>query len=506
MREKNRSEYFIKNSVMGVTTQVIQTILPFISRTIFINALGATYLGINGLFSNILSMLSLAELGIGNVVIYSLYKPVAENNISEIRALTRFYKKVYNYIALFVMLIGMLLLPFLDVIVNTPEDIPYLKVYYMLYVLNSAVSYLYVYKSSLIRANQQLYLISFYTTISMIAMNITQIVLLLIKPDFMLYLVVQIVYTFLLNYCLSRKADKIFEINWKEKAAETLTSTEKRKIFNDVKSMMSYRVGSVFLNSTDNLLISYLINTVTVGIYSNYLVIKYAITKFLDILYNSFTTGVGNLNATATEEKIKEFFDVLRLIFNSVAVVLTVGILMVIDDVIILWLGRDFVIDSLSVFALALDFFLPIVLYPIWIYRNTSGIFKETQNILFYTGIINLVLSFFMGKLIGLPGILLATSIARIVSSFWYEPFVLYKKKFINEKVQEYFIDVLVCIVFIVVSCGLVTIIMSCFHFNLVIEILVEGTFSVLISSTLLLAYYCRRQAFKYLLCKIFHK
>ena len=97
MREKNRSEYFIKNSVMGVTTQVIQTILPFISRTIFINALGATYLGINGLFSNILSMLSLAELGIGNVVIYSLYKPVAENNISEIRALTRFYKKVYNY-------------------------------------------------------------------------------------------------------------------------------------------------------------------------------------------------------------------------------------------------------------------------------------------------------------------------------------------------------------------------------------------------------------------------
>ena len=143
MREKNRSEYFIKNSVMGVTTQVIQTILPFISRTIFINALGATYLGINGLFSNILSMLSLAELGIGNVVIYSLYKPVAENNISEIRALTRFYKKVYNYIALFVMLIGMLLLPFLDVIVNTPEDIPYLKVYYMLYVLNSAVSYLY---------------------------------------------------------------------------------------------------------------------------------------------------------------------------------------------------------------------------------------------------------------------------------------------------------------------------------------------------------------------------
>lgn len=507
MLNESRSKNFIRNTSFGIGTQIVQTILPFISRTIFIHQLGASYLGIGGLFTSILSVLSLADLGLGSVVIYSLYKPVAENDNVKIASLIKFYKKIYNYIAGIVLVIGVALLPFLGFMINLPEELPHVRFYYILYVLNSSISYLYVYKTSLIRANQKNYIISLYTTVCNVLMNAVQIIGLIIVPNFTIYLVIQVAFTFIQNFLLSRRAEKMYQGQLMSKTFENsveIESTEKRKIFSDAKAMLSYKVGGVLLNSIDSILISALVSTITVGFYSNYLTLENFLNKFINIIYDSFLIGAGNLNAVATDKKKKQIFDVFRMVFNSIAIIGTVGILVVCNDLIILWLGNDYLIDFSAMVAFAFKFFLPIVLYPVWIYRNTTGLFKETQNILFYTGILNLFLSIVLGKLFGLTGILAATVIARILTSFWFEPVILYRKRFSTESSSfEYFRDVIMSVLLIFLSVFFIEFFIRCINADRIVIIAVKVLLCVTVPVFFLVLYYRNTDAFNYVVVHI---
>ena len=189
---ENRSNKSTKNLLYGIIAQLVQSVFPFIARIVFIYTLGQSYLGISSLFTSILTVLSLAELGLGNTVIYTLYKPVAERDHEKIIALINFYKVVYSCVAITVIFIGIGLIPFLKYLINLPDGIEHLYLYYILYVLNSALSYLFVYKTAVIDADQKRYIISKYTTISMVLLYITQIVSLLLFHSFLFYLLIQI--------------------------------------------------------------------------------------------------------------------------------------------------------------------------------------------------------------------------------------------------------------------------------------------------------------------------
>lgn len=438
----------------GTGASLMQSIFPFISRTVFIYVLGEAYLGINGLFSSILSVLSLAELGIGNVVIFSLYKPLAENDTERLSSYIAFYKTVYRLIAAVVFAVGMALVPFIPHLVKLPENIDHLYLYYILYVINSALSYLYVYKTSIINADQKQYVVSIYTTVAMALMHIAQCVVLIIFRNFTAYLVIQVIFTFAQNYALSRKADKLYKLDYK--AAVPLSKAEKKEILGKTKAMLSYKLGGVFLNSTASIYISTLVNTVIVGHYNNYTILENFLNKFINIVYNALNASVGNLNATAGEEKKKSVFNALMLMFGYIASVALAGYFVVSSKVIEVWVGRSYCIETLAVFALALRFYMPIILYPIWMYRNSTGLFEETKGILIYAGILNVILSYFLGKQMGLAGILLSASIARLLTSFWYEPVVLYKRIFAHSRVSEYFLNVgfsILCVLMTGVCC-----------------------------------------------------
>ena len=160
MSNNSRTVNTSKNVVAAVTNKVITIILTFISRKVFINYIGVQYLGINGLFTNILSLLSLADLGLGTAINVSLYKPIAENDDRKISALMSFYRKCYYIIASAITVIGLLLYPALPFIVNTDKDIPYLGLYYLLFLSKTVVSYVCVYKASLINADQKNYIVN----------------------------------------------------------------------------------------------------------------------------------------------------------------------------------------------------------------------------------------------------------------------------------------------------------------------------------------------------------
>lgn len=502
MKENSRIDNVIKNFKYGVGSQVISTLISFVSKTVFIKTLGEDFLGISGLYTSILSVLSLAELGIGNIIIFSLYKPVAKNDKEKIAMLVVFFKKIYLSIAAVILFAGICLIPFLDNIINLEKEVPHLVLYYILYLLNSALSYLFVYKTSVLRADQKQYLISFYTILIQFIASIVQIYFLFISRNFTIYLIIQIIFTFLTNYILSRKAERLYP--YINNVGNILPKEDRKRIFIDTKSMMSYKIGGVLLNSTDNLYISMLVNTVSVGYYSNYYTLQAILNKIINMVYEALYTSVGNLNAGDDKKKQENIFNVLILAFTWIGCFFTVGFSLISSDIVRVWIGENYVLPVSDVLALSLNFYLPIILYPIWMFRNTTGLFKETENILFITAFMNLILSYFGGKIFGLSGIILATSISRLSTSFWYEAYVLYRKLF-NKSCLEYLLkvgeNILITIVCIVFINKLNYFLKFGFYWNLILKFFI----CIIIPNLIMLIRHYRTNEFIYLL-NIFKK
>lgn len=238
-------------------------------------------------------MLSMADLGFGTAMVYSFYKPLAENDHGKIAALIAFYKKVYNFIALGVAIIGLALVPFLEYIVNLDEKIPYIRVYYLFFLANTVLSYLFVYKTSIINADQKNYIVSKYQMLVNFGRVLFQSIFLLITKNYFIYLIIQVFATLANNIITSQKANKLYP--YIKKSANKLDQAEKKNIYANMKSIFIYKISGVLLNGTDNIIISILVGTVWVGFYSNYNLVMNALNNFINIIYSSATASLGNV-------------------------------------------------------------------------------------------------------------------------------------------------------------------------------------------------------------------
>lgn len=433
---KSRIENTVRNIQYGTLNQIITILFSFINRTVFISILGAEYLGINGLFSEVLTMLSMADLGFGIAMSYSFYKPLAENNIKKIAALVSFYKKVYNIIAFAVAIIGLALVPFLHLIVNLEAAIPNVRLYYLLFLANTVISYLFVYKSSLINADQKNYLISKYQVIINTFKIVFQIILLLITKSYVVYLLIQVISTVMVNIFISNKADSMYPYI-KENSTE-LDKSERTQIYDNMKSIFLYKISGVFLNSTDNTIISTLIGTIWVGYYSNYNLIINALNSFINILYSSVTASVGNLVVKDTPKKRFEIFQSMQTVSLILTSFTTISFGLLINDFIGIWLGPEYILRQSVLIAILLNYYLSGVLRPIWTYRESTGLYVKTKYIMLIAAIINLILSLALGITFGMAGIIFASVLAKLLTYFWYEPKILFKEYF-NENVNKYY-------------------------------------------------------------------
>ena len=502
MKNKTRKQYVALNILAGSVSHVISLILQLVSRTIFINILGIEYLGINSMFYNILMLLSLADLGFGSAIVYSMYKPLAENDTDAIVALMTYYKKIYRKIAILVALIGVGMLPILPYVVNLKKEIPYLPFYYLLYVANIVISYLMAYKYTIITADQKGYLISVYSLIGSILQTIVQIVILVVFRSFLLYLIVFIIRTFLVNWFQSNKAKKVYPFINSTKELDLAT---KKSIFENVKSMFLYKFGGVVLNNTDNIIISIMIGTVYVGFYSNYLTIITAIYSFTDIIFDSVTSSVGNLNASEDDDRKYEIFKVINFVVFWIMTFCSVCFLVLLNDFITLWVGEKFVLGMMTVIVIVINFFMPGSITTISIYRDTTGMFRQTKYVFLITACINLVLSVLLGKSYGLFGILLATAIARMLTNMWYEPMVLFKTYFKRSPMLYFKRQAFYWM--IAVACCLATYLLSGMFstisvFNLILKLML----CVVIPNAMILAIFVRSKEFEYIYQQIIKK
>lgn len=437
--DMSRTVNAIRNTAVGFGTQLVVTILNFVNRTIFINYLGAEYLGLSGLFSNILSMLSLAELGIGVAISFSLYKPLKENDLRKTKALMNFYKFAYRIIGFIILICGLALIPFLDYLIKDKPDIPHFTLIYVLFLANTVVSYFFTYKRSLLSADQKEYLNSINNTIFSIVQCIGQFLVLFLTRNYLLYLVVVILCTLGSNIRISFLCDRLYP--YLKDNQENLSKEEKKSLLKYVMAQMSHKVGGIVVNGTDNVLTTSLVTSGlrVVGLYSNYLLIINTIKSIITMFFTSLTASVGNLNAENDEKKSKEVFDRIFFVNMCLYGITTSCIFNLANDFICLWIGEDYLFSGNVLVVIIVNYYITGMRQTCQTYNTTLGLFWNDRFKPWIEATINLIASIALIHCWGFMGVLLGTLISTITTSFWVEPYILYKHGF-KMPLRDYFI------------------------------------------------------------------
>lgn len=492
-----RVQNSIRNMLFGVSGQVISLVMGFVVRTVFISTLGIEYLGVNGLFSNILTMLSLANLGFDTAIIYSLYKPLAEDNKYKIQALLNLYRRAYKAIGIIVLLLGLMLLPFLRYLMNGETNINNIEIIYILFLINSVSSYCFVYKQSVIIADQSNYIISKINSIFTIISNIVQIVILVITKNYILLLSIQIFIRVIQNAYISQQANKRYPFI-KEKNSAKLSKEERKGLFKNLYALMLYKVSGVVINGTDNIVISKFIGIAYVGLYSNYFLITTTINTFLGYIFYSTTASVGNLNVKENEEKKYFVFRILNFLNFWIYGFCSVCIWNLINPFISIWLGERYVLDKFIVFAIVLNFYTAGMQNASTTYRDTTGLFMRGKYRPILAAVINIVTSIILSKSIGIAGVLLGTVISRLCTYFWYDPYVIFKYVF-KKNMKSYFIRYIIYIVLVFVTSGISDCFCSVFHGSMVVDIFIRSVTCLVIPNIIFLLVFRESEEFKYL-------
>jgi len=409
--------------------------LSFASRTVFLWVFGVEYLGLNGLFSDVLAFLSLTDLGLNTAMVYSFYAPLAREDHRKLAALVQYYQRLYQTIALIVFLLGLLLLPVLPYLVHTAQPISHLSIYYLIALANVSLSYLFVFRTSILSADQRNYEIVRISMVVSVVQTVVQIASMLIVRSYILYLLIGSIGALATNLLSSRRAVRSYPYIL---TPAQLTTEEKADVRHTIFSGVFYKVSSVLLNATDNLLISVLVSTAAVGIYSNYLMIQNQIVMLATLVFSSLTAGIGNLIVQASPEKRQEVFACEQTVSFFSSLVLLPCYLLLVGDFIHLWIGEAYELDRFTVYAIGVNLYLATALQPLWSFRDATGLYRRTKYVMLACATLNLVLSIALGLHWGVFGILLASGLARLGTYFWYEPKLLFAEYFGTGTKQYY--------------------------------------------------------------------
>ena len=439
MTEKSRTEYSARNTTVALIARSMAILTGFFGRVVFTHTLSREYVGINGLFTDILSVLALSELGIGTAITFALYQPIADRDIEKQKSLMKLYRKFYVMVAALVLAGGLLVIPFLDILIRDQPQVDHLIIIYLMYLANAVVSYIGIYKKTLVDAHQLSYLGVVYQTTSWIIQNLLQMIVLLTTKNFLLYLSILILCTIGNNICITRKADRLFPY-LRDRDAAPLPKEEKTKIYDNIKAMLMHKIGNVMVNNTDNLLLSALVGTLSVGCYSNYFLIIGSVKQVLEQIFQGITASVGNLGVKEHKERIHRIFSATFFLGQWVCGVITITMYEVLDTFVGISFGEQYVFPKAVTLILCLNFYLLGMRQPTLVFRDSMGLFRYDRYKSIAEAIINLVVSVVLGLKFGTIGVFLGTLISTVTTSLWIEPYVLYKYR-LQTSSRRYFLQ-----------------------------------------------------------------
>ena len=438
MTEKSRTEYSAKNTSVAIVARVIAILMGFATRVVFTHSLNEDYVGINGLFTDILNVLALSELGVGTAVSYALYKPVADKDTEKQKALMLLYKKFYQAVAGIVLVVGLLIIPFMGILIKNQPKVDHLILIYCLYLINSVLSYLFIYKKTLIDAHQQNYIGVIYQTAFLVLQDVLQILILIFSSDFVLFVMVMILCTIGNNICVSRKADKMFPY-LREKKIDAISVEEKNGIFKNIKAMFMHKIGNVVVNNTDNLLLSSMVGTLAVACYTNYFLIIGSVRQILVQVFQGITASVGNMGVSESKERIRRVYEASFFIGQWMYGLAAICLYEILDTFVGFSFGESYVFDNHITLILCISFYITGMRQATLVFRDSLGLFWYDRYKAIAEALINLVGSLILAYYFKTAGVFLGTILSTVTTSTWVEPYMLYKHR-LKESCVMYFV------------------------------------------------------------------
>ena len=429
-----------RNIKYSAVNYIAVNLLKFIVRMVFIKTLPIEYLGVNGLFTNVLAMLSLAELGIGPAIVYSLYKPLAYGDKETVKSIMRLFKKVYIAVGGIILVLGLLLFPFLDSFIKDGQGVPQVHYFYLVFLLNTVVSYLWTYKRSLLIADQKQYVVNIYQAAVQVLVAVLQIIFLLIFADYWCFIILMLLGTVLENFSIAHKADK--EYPYLNEKAEVLDLDIKQQIVKNTNAMICHKIGGMVVFSSSNLVLSKFAGLAAVGLYSNYYMVIAALNAFAAKFFESITASIGNLMVLEESGKKIKAFKITEFITALQASICFCGLYVLFNPFVELWVGKEYLFSEVVVTAMAFSFYLTYMRKAVLMFRDACGLYWNDRYKPLAESVINLAASIYLTVHYGVIGVVVGGVISTLLTCFWVEPYVLFNNG-IDIKLKDYFIDYL---------------------------------------------------------------
>ncbi len=443
-QKKSRTGLTKKNAAYSIINRIITLVCNFICRSVFITILGSEYLGAGGMFGNVFAVLSLAELGFGEAVSQSLYKPLAEDDTDGICRIMRYFAKVYRMIGLVTLALCTAFMPFLPTVFSDIEKIERYRAVYLLFAVHQVLSYYFAPKRALVMCDQRMYAIMAFHTISSVLVTAAQVVFLYLTHSYLIYIFLRIFFLALDGFAVNAYADRVYPFLSKcaQKAATPVDAAYKTHVWNSTRSLILHRIGGVINSSTDSILISSHLGLAHMGVFSNYSLIIHSLGSFVALAVGAASASIGNLGVTESKEKS---IRVLRLIsFGNFVLLTNCSVLLVnlIGAFITLWIGAEHLFGMAETAVIIACFYMSYIRDPVQIYLHSYGVFKSTGYLYLARGILNLVLSLAFVKQFGAVGVFAGTLVSTVATAFFCEPPLLFRSAFdVNPKkfMKEYF-------------------------------------------------------------------
>lgn len=490
--------YAIKNVKYTIGMYVINNVLKFILRSVFIITLSVEYLGLNSLLSDVVMLLSVTELGIGSAIAYSLYKPLSSGDNQTVKAIMQLLKRVYYYIGIIILLIGVSITPFLDYYIkdNTIEN---LKYFYLFFLFANALSYFFSYKWILLTADQKEYIVNYYHSIFLIILTILQIIFLFLFKSYWSFVILMLfVKVFEYNY-ISSKANKLYPF-LNDKSQDILPLGIKNNIIKNTRALMVNKFSILIGTSSFSIIASKYIGLEVVGLYGNYALILGAAATFCVQVFKTLTSFIGSMLINNNVKQNLKIFNILfyasawlgAIIFNF----LSVGL----NEFVILWLGLDMQLEYSVIILMLLNFYLIYMQNTVTLFKEGAGLYWQERFRPILESISNICLSLFLVRIYGILGIILGNVLSRLLTSFWIEPYILFKNAidvpFFNYLKQYFEYTVLI---FVTASIN-VYITDSLFQNVSIMTFIIKIILSFIVTNVLWLTIFGRREEIQYLI------
>lgn len=491
-----RTEKSIRNFKFALIAQLVTIVLSFVTRTCLVRVLGIEAVSLNGLFTQVISAISLAEMGVGTAIVYNLYKPLAEGDHEKVSQLMNLFRTAYLIIAAATLIIGIILIPWLPyLITDLSLDISYIRLVYLLFILQSAGSYLFSYRVSLLNADQKGYIYTrIYTSFKLIG-TVVILIILVISKEYLVFLGSNILLALATEIYASNVAKKMYP--YIDKKAK-LPKEERRQIFSNIRNLFIMQFAGRVVDSTDNILISSMISTILVGLYSNYMVVIGVFKQLSDRLIAAVAPSMGNLFVTDDTDRKENNLYRLTFLFYLFASIASVGTYACIQPFVTLWLGKEYLLSLSVIFVLCFLYFVAIIYEPLKQAMYLTGYFNVGRNISFVSAITNLIVSVILGRQIGIIGIFIGTMTTYAIEII-AKTFYLFKRYFQRSAKQYVFLWVRMTLVFLA-ELWIIHIINQKLVLSALPDFLLKGFLSLLVTGIAITIAFFRTDYYKYFL------